>query len=872
MAKRCRERIDATTDPEELQKVLDELNKNIATASKAIEEDRQLAQSAVTTKEANKLRLGAEKIETRLKNLEAKIASKLAEIHDEVDIDKLLSTSPDEEKQNAEDAEVLKLLGITPETGTQSEIPIKFEADGDTLANSLVKRFSITCSKDGILKSDNSEFYLFDVWTSTNGTKNKIKSDFTITELAPVTYDADGPFVLVRFNNKKNNFPFSLFFTINKETGELSYYGLSDNRKSEDVFVPVEVESSPTIPWHWWEVSNDPGKLHNDTANKFTTDVGAKLKEEDKNYRVTDPDVRLAIMDGETFRLDWNAEIVEVSSPNGADWMFEQQSTLLSGTARTDSAAQAAAFGKAQGVNQPKVNKMLASGWKQVGKPVVRFAKSTTEKNEWWCIVANFFTKSKQEAGNISTEKLKKLGERSIESTARLAESVVEQANTRLTELQVQSNIEAAQTTLDASRVFLQEFISIYQKADSLKLGWKEGFNGWRKASIAGLGKKCENLTSEFVKLKIAIDSKKTTPEQSDELERILENAGILKGTLEQLLIEAKLQLEKDQHTAPQSERSTSKINPIDSNAQKALSAKHISVKENELLVGKGANAKSFPFNFPPNTASIKISYTKESNIIYVDALDSAENKISLKMFDINNQQWLAEAQSSQPITEAASQELSPHSISRFLTWYVNPLVTRCSFDLNMRDDFLGYFEQVVFKFRGSYLSAQERQEAYAFFKKTSVSDPTSKKQKVTEYLKKTLEQSEPKGTGIRKGEVAIPPVQLANMQTEDGGSIIIGDYYPASGKTVGTIDGAPLIFHDATYELKQKQIRCEWNGKSVVMFLKGDVDQGYLRLFTEVPSLADGRQPLKEGFSLQINYDARENQGKIAEFKWVPK
>ena len=33
----------------------------------------------------------------------------------EVDIDKLLSTPADEEKQNAEDAEVLKLLGITPE-------------------------------------------------------------------------------------------------------------------------------------------------------------------------------------------------------------------------------------------------------------------------------------------------------------------------------------------------------------------------------------------------------------------------------------------------------------------------------------------------------------------------------------------------------------------------------------------------------------------------------------------------------------------------------------------------------------------------------------------------------------------------------------
>jgi tol-pal system protein YbgF len=33
----------------------------------------------------------------------------------EVDIDKLLSTPADEEKQNAEDAEVLRLLGITPE-------------------------------------------------------------------------------------------------------------------------------------------------------------------------------------------------------------------------------------------------------------------------------------------------------------------------------------------------------------------------------------------------------------------------------------------------------------------------------------------------------------------------------------------------------------------------------------------------------------------------------------------------------------------------------------------------------------------------------------------------------------------------------------
>lgn len=38
----------------------------------------------------------------------------------EVDIDKLLSTPTDQEKQNAEDAEVLKLLGITPEQ-TQTE-------------------------------------------------------------------------------------------------------------------------------------------------------------------------------------------------------------------------------------------------------------------------------------------------------------------------------------------------------------------------------------------------------------------------------------------------------------------------------------------------------------------------------------------------------------------------------------------------------------------------------------------------------------------------------------------------------------------------------------------------------------------------------
>ncbi|MCG3119935.1 MAG: hypothetical protein ALAOOOJD_02493 [bacterium] len=40
----------------------------------------------------------------------------------EVDIDKLLSTPTDQEKQNAEDAEVLKLLGITPEQA-QTETP-----------------------------------------------------------------------------------------------------------------------------------------------------------------------------------------------------------------------------------------------------------------------------------------------------------------------------------------------------------------------------------------------------------------------------------------------------------------------------------------------------------------------------------------------------------------------------------------------------------------------------------------------------------------------------------------------------------------------------------------------------------------------------
>jgi tol-pal system protein YbgF len=48
----------------------------------------------------------------------------------DIDIDKLLSTPTDEEKQNAEDAEVLKLLGITPDTNTDvpQEQPAAAEA------------------------------------------------------------------------------------------------------------------------------------------------------------------------------------------------------------------------------------------------------------------------------------------------------------------------------------------------------------------------------------------------------------------------------------------------------------------------------------------------------------------------------------------------------------------------------------------------------------------------------------------------------------------------------------------------------------------------------------------------------------------------
>jgi len=43
-----------------------------------------------------------------------------AESEGEIDIDKLLSTPADQEKQDAEDAEVLRLLGITPETAAET--------------------------------------------------------------------------------------------------------------------------------------------------------------------------------------------------------------------------------------------------------------------------------------------------------------------------------------------------------------------------------------------------------------------------------------------------------------------------------------------------------------------------------------------------------------------------------------------------------------------------------------------------------------------------------------------------------------------------------------------------------------------------------
>jgi len=63
----------------------------------------------------------------------------------EVDIDKLLSTPADEEKQNAEDAEVLKLLGITPESANidaskmESQVPKTAAEPAPTASGDLQK-------------------------------------------------------------------------------------------------------------------------------------------------------------------------------------------------------------------------------------------------------------------------------------------------------------------------------------------------------------------------------------------------------------------------------------------------------------------------------------------------------------------------------------------------------------------------------------------------------------------------------------------------------------------------------------------------------------------------------------------------------------
>ena len=63
-----------------------------------------------------------------------------AESEGEIDIDKLLSTPADQERQDAEDAEVLRLLGITPETvNTETPKPAVTEAPPEPATPDLQK-------------------------------------------------------------------------------------------------------------------------------------------------------------------------------------------------------------------------------------------------------------------------------------------------------------------------------------------------------------------------------------------------------------------------------------------------------------------------------------------------------------------------------------------------------------------------------------------------------------------------------------------------------------------------------------------------------------------------------------------------------------
>jgi tol-pal system protein YbgF len=93
-----------------------------------------------------------------------------AESEGEIDIDKLLSTPADQERQNAEDAEVLRLLGITPETaGTETPPtpllepavteanppPADLQKEVERLQNELnVKNQQITDLRNSLMERD----------------------------------------------------------------------------------------------------------------------------------------------------------------------------------------------------------------------------------------------------------------------------------------------------------------------------------------------------------------------------------------------------------------------------------------------------------------------------------------------------------------------------------------------------------------------------------------------------------------------------------------------------------------------------------------------------------------------------------------------
>lgn len=569
---------------------------------------------------------------------------------------------PDQTIQTTEDINIGKLFanGSGGTIYKDIEITERSKTDNEESIKKAIDELGIGVNlKTGAIYSDSDSTNIFDwSWTFTKypDKKYSLKKGG-----AGYLFVADGFFngdaFIMRILPKAMIGGHQFEIRIDKATHKIDIIPEIYGQPSDEVFNIADDKSSESSPIQRGDESKDPGELHNKTANTFTTEVGQKLKEEGKNYRVTDPDVRLAIADDGRFRLDWNAQIMEATSRDDADWMFEQQGTLWSDTSKTK------ADSVATKMTDEKSKKMKEQGWKQVGKRVI--VQKQGPDGKWWSLVTDFFTKSKSavEQQQATMERTELSEEQKLEQELfkearyrlKLTKRVVSLWNqgegsgkpgsvgfsdwTPPDSAQFYIILDEENPDFPNSEIKLRKYFKL--KGDGFVLSSpKDGV-----LKIQAFNKTSEAKTIHLINIATGeIEQQTTTPDTSIKQKNSVSLSELGKQSLGSTAELTKKVAEKAREHLSE-RQAQSKISPIEQSVQKILDAQHISVKENGLLVGKGANAKSFPFNFPPNTASINVSYSKDTKIIYIDALDSEKKNIGIRRFDVSKKQWADETQ-----------------------------------------------------------------------------------------------------------------------------------------------------------------------------------------------------------------------------------